>query len=378
MRKFLLSFLLAGIGLPAVAIDTLTSEEAGKYIGEVGLPRSSSSQDSKPATGAQHPELTDLIKQTMSSVVLIEIRDASDRVIARGSGFIASPDGKVVTNNHVVRDADSAYVKLSNGSFFKADGLIASDAQADVAVLKVAGTNLPALTLSDSEKAVVGQPVVAIGSPLGLENSVSNGIISGLREDSGRKWIQTTAAASPGNSGGPLLNLTGEVVGVVTWKAVGGENLNFAIPANLVKSMLASAGSTVKPFDASAFRRFKFAVGQVVYVMTNDLSIKRSAEEQFAKDRQFKVSGGPSGADFVFVALWDQYSKEELALVVLPDHYAQHKADLDSLRDHALWQGGGQIDRGWRGLAWSPSKSEIKALVRKFEREAFSRSSDVK
>src|SRR5215472_770335 len=370
MRKFLLSFLLAGIGLPAVAKDILTSEEAGKYIREAGLPRSSFSQDSKPATGAQHAELTDLIKQTMSSVVFIEVRDAADRAIGTGSGFIASADGKVVTNNHVVRDAHSAYVKLSNGAFFKADGLITSDAQADVAVLKVAGSNLPALTLSDSDKAVVGQPVVAIGSPLGFENSVSNGIISGLREDSGRKWIQTTAAASPGNSGGPLLSLTGEVVGIVTWKKVGGENLNFAVPANVVKSLLASAGSTVKPFD-SATPRFKFATGQVVYVMTNDLSIKRSAEEQFAKDRQFKVSVGPSGADFVFVAIWDTYSNEELALVVLPDQYARHKDDLDDLRDHALWQGGGQTDRGWRGLAWSPSKSEIKALVRKFEREAF-------
>jgi S1-C subfamily serine protease len=105
------------------------------------------------------------------------------------------------------------------------------------------------LTFANSDSAAVGQSVIAIGSPLGLENSVSNGIVSGLRDESGRKWIQTTAPASPGNSGGPLINLSGQVLGVLAWKVLGGENLNFAIPSNSVKSLLAFAGSSVKPLD---------------------------------------------------------------------------------------------------------------------------------
>jgi S1-C subfamily serine protease len=327
-------------------------------------------QSSGSAT-AQEQQFIEVVKHSISSVVFIEVQDASGSTTRTGSGFMVSPDGKIVTNFHVIEGARSAYVKMNDGAFFKVDGLIASDKEADLAVLKVAGNDLPALKFGDSDKAMLGQSVIVIGSPLCLQiqlcpqNSVSNGIISGLREDSGRKWIQTTAAASAGNSGGPLLNSSGEVLGVVTWKVVGGENLNFAVPVNSVKSLLAFAGSTVKPLAAS--RHLKFVPGQAVYIMTNDLSIKRKAEEQFAKDGQFKVAGGLSGADFVFVALWDKSSNEELAVAVLPDDYSQYKTDLDGLRDHALWQGGGQVRPG---SIWNPTRSEVKVLVRQFEQEA--------
>lgn len=314
-----------------------------------------------PANAAQQRDLTEVIKQSVDSVVLVEVRDASDKTIKTGSGFIASSDGRIVTNYHVVKGAHSAYVKLSNGAFFKVDGLIASDADADIAILKVAANNLPVLAFGDSEKAAVGQSVVAIGSPLGLESSVSNGIVSAIREEGGRKWIQTTAAASVGNSGGPLINSSGEVLGVVAWKLVGGENLNFAVPSNSVKTLLAFAGSSVKPLDSGASRHFKFASGQAVYVVSNDLAVQRKAEEQFANDRQFKVASGLKGADFVFVALLDASSEEELALILLPDDYSQYRADLDGLRSHALWQGAGQLRR---------FGSAVKRLVKRFEQEA--------
>ena len=129
-----------------------------------------------------------------------------------------------------------------------------------------------------------------------------------------------------------------------------------------VKALLAFGGSSVRPLDSGVPRRFKFAPGQAVYIVSNDLQLERRAGEQFAKDRQFKVAGGLSGADVVFVGLLDTSSPpgEELALVLLPDDYSQYRADVDALRDHALWRAGGQL----RGFG-----SEVKRLVRKFERE---------
>ncbi len=127
------------------------------------------------------------------------------------------------------------------------EGFLADDQDRDIAVIKVSGKNLPVLTMADSDSLAVGDHVVAIGSPLGLENSVSDGIISGFREDSkGRSWVQTTAPASHGNSGGPLLTMDDKVAGVVTWKATAGENLNFAVPSKLIAGLLTN--SIVKPF----------------------------------------------------------------------------------------------------------------------------------
>jgi hypothetical protein len=206
-----------------------------------------------PADQAQQPQrsVSDVVKSTVESVVLIVVSDDGGKAIAEGSGFIASSDGKIVTNHHVIPGAHSAVVKLNNGAFFAVDGVLADDPDHDIAVLKVSGKNLPALMLADSNALSVGDHVVAIGSPLGLENSISDGIISGFREDSnGKSWVQTTAPASHGNSGGPLLTMDEKVAGVVTWKATEGENLNFAVPSKLVVVLLTN--STVRPFGSAS------------------------------------------------------------------------------------------------------------------------------
>jgi hypothetical protein len=189
--------------------------------------------------------LSELVKSSVDSVVLIVISDENNKQVAEGSGFIISSDGKIVTNHHVIAGAHSAIVKLNNGAFFAVDGVIADDPDHDLAVIKVSGKNLPSLALADSDSLSPGDHVLAIGSPLGLENSVSDGIVSAFRDDpKGRSWIQTTAPASHGNSGGPLLAMDGKVAGVVTWKAAEGENLNFAVPSKLILPLL--AGSTVR------------------------------------------------------------------------------------------------------------------------------------
>lgn len=196
--------------------------------------------------------LSELVKTSVDSVVLIVVSDVNNKAVSEGSGFIVSSDGKIVTNHHVIADAHSATVKLNNGAFFAVDGVIADDPDHDLAVIKVSGRNLPSLALADSDSLSAGDHVLAIGSPLGLENSVSDGIVSAFREDpKGRSWIQTTAPASHGNSGGPLLAMDGKVAGVLTWKASEGENLNFAVPSKLIVPLLASSavrqlGSTFK------------------------------------------------------------------------------------------------------------------------------------
>lgn len=190
--------------------------------------------------------MSQLVKSSIDAVVLIVVKDADGKPVVEGSGFLVSSDGRIVTNHHVIAGATSATVKLNNGAFFPVEGVIADDPEHDLAVIKVNGKNLPHLGLQGSDNLALGQQVLAIGSPLGLENSVSDGIISGFRKDEkGVNWIQTTAPASHGNSGGPLLVMDGKVIGVLTWKAGDGENLNFAVPSSSILPLLTN--STVQP-----------------------------------------------------------------------------------------------------------------------------------
>jgi len=162
---------------------------------------------------------------------------------ALGTGFILSTDGYVVTNNHVVDGADEIVVKNSEGEEFTAE-LVGSDAKLDVALLKIKASGLKAVRLADSDTLRVGDWVVAIGNPFGLEQTVTAGIVSARGRVIGSgpydDFIQTDAAINPGNSGGPLFNLKGEVVGINTaiFSRSGGNNgIGFAIPINLAHSV---------------------------------------------------------------------------------------------------------------------------------------------
>jgi hypothetical protein len=164
--------------------------------------------------------------------VVIETDDAL------ASGFIIKPDGIIVTNQHVVANAKSMAVKLPSGEVYKNVYLISSDPDNDLAFLKIEAVDLPTVPLGNSNEVQVGEEVLLVGAPKGLEQTVSNGLISGIRIDNGVRVLQTSAAASPGSSGGPLLNRRGEAVGVMSFKIVNGENLNFAIPINYVRGKL--------------------------------------------------------------------------------------------------------------------------------------------
>ena len=151
-----------------------------------------------------------------------------------GSGFIISADGYVMTNHHVVDGADEIYVTLTDKREFKAK-LIGSDKNTDVALLKIDATNLPVLPIGDPNKLRVGEWVLAIGSPFGLDNTVTAGIVSAKARETGDylPFIQTDVAVNPGNSGGPLINMDGQAVGINSqiYSRTGGfMGISFAIP----------------------------------------------------------------------------------------------------------------------------------------------------
>lgn len=189
--------------------------------------------------------LTTAVDRIMPSVMSIEIerRDKKGRIRSgHGSGFILAPDGFLLTNSHVINRAlKIRAVRATTGTRFKAE-VIGDDPETDLAVLRVNSNLLTPASLGDSDKLKVGQLVLAVGNPLGFESSVTTGIVSGLKREfksqNGRNIqdvIQTNAAMNPGNSGGPLIDTEGNVVGVCAAIILGTQGICFAIGINTVK-----------------------------------------------------------------------------------------------------------------------------------------------
>ncbi|UUZ71570.1 trypsin-like peptidase domain-containing protein [Polaromonas sp. P1(28)-8] len=170
-----------------------------------------------------------------------------------GSGFILTGDGFVMTNAHVVEGADEVIVTLTDKREFKAK-IIGADKRSDVAVVKIEASGLPAVKIGDINRLKVGEWVMAIGSPFGLENTVTAGIVSAKQRDTGDylPFIQTDVAINPGNSGGPLINMRGEVVGInsqIYSRSGGFQGISFSIPideATRVSDQLRSSGRVTR------------------------------------------------------------------------------------------------------------------------------------
>jgi serine protease Do len=165
----------------------------------------------------------------------------------QGTGFVVRSDGYIVTNNHVVANADELLVRMKDGREMEAQ-VIGTDVESDVAVIRVDGSNLPAVSFGDSSSLNVGQWVLAVGSPFGLEQTVTAGVVSatgrsGMGLATFENFIQTDAAINPGNSGGPLVNIRGEVVGVntaISTRNGGYMGVGFAIPSLMVRNVMES------------------------------------------------------------------------------------------------------------------------------------------
>jgi hypothetical protein len=176
-----------------------------------------------------------------ATVTIVTIGSAGD-TIAQGSGFLIRQDGVIVTNFHVMRGASTASITLASRERFDRVRVLDADSSLDLAILKIPGAGLPVLT-SRTTIPRVGEKVVAIGTPLGLSNSVSEGIVSASRVVKGRELVQITAPISPGSSGGAVLDGEGRVFAVSTLQIVGGQSLNFAVPVRYALGLLQDAPS---------------------------------------------------------------------------------------------------------------------------------------
>lgn len=181
-----------------------------------------------------------IFKMNNKGVVVIMAFDDKGKAISQGSGFIVRTDGVVVTNYHVISNSKSIKIKTGN-KIFNVDGIINLDKENDIAILKADANNLPTVKLGDPEKIGIGERLYVISSPQGLENSISDGILSGKREiGKNKKILQITAPISSGSSGSPVFDKNGEVIGITTFLLKESQNLNFALPVDIIKDKILS------------------------------------------------------------------------------------------------------------------------------------------
>jgi S1-C subfamily serine protease len=223
--------------------DAATEKDAGK--------QGSTTSDASvvPAkSGDKTP--AELFRDLAPSVVTIFVKKGDQE--GGGTGFVIDDEaGVVVTNHHVIRGASAVKIKFQNGAAYDDVDLLADDAEADLSILGIdikkpleggAAPKVDELLLGDSDKVVVGERAIAIGNPLGLDHTLTDGIVSARRVHEGRAWIQISVPISPGNSGGPLFDMRGEVIGITTAQFggpfAGAQNLNLAVPVNDLKRLI--------------------------------------------------------------------------------------------------------------------------------------------
>ena len=181
-----------------------------------------------------------IAQSALASTVALTVLGANGKPSGYGSGFFIHP-GYIATNYHVIRQATRIDFKLvGKETTYRVKDIVATDPTHDLALLRVSSTNIPVLSLANSDSVQPGETVYIVGNPRGWEGTISDGIVSGIRGEGKNQWIQTTAPISPGNSGGAVLNSRGKVIGVATlsYEADYAQNLNFAVPSNYLKALL--------------------------------------------------------------------------------------------------------------------------------------------
>ncbi|MBX3125202.1 MAG: trypsin-like peptidase domain-containing protein [Polyangiaceae bacterium] len=232
-------------GAPSAAPPPSASEASS-----AAPPPSAAPPEPKPKPSG---ELTpaELFKKLAPAVVSIAIKVDKEQEVGGGTGFLIDTAGTIVTNHHVIRGAEALRIKFINGAVYEEIELLMADPALDLALLAISLSkpargdrpkDLKPVDLGDSETIEVGERAISIGNPLGLDHTLTDGLVSARRLYEGRQWIQMSVPVSPGNSGGPLFNMKGKVIGVTTAQ-IGGfmgraQNLNLAIPVNVLKQQL--------------------------------------------------------------------------------------------------------------------------------------------
>lgn len=184
------------------------------------------------------------------ATVLIRASDARGQLAGTGSGFLVTDDGMLVTNFHVIQDANALQVELASGEVYDSVLFVTADRQRDLAILKIPAERLASLRLGHDADAEVGERIFVMGNPLGMTRTFSDGLVSANRTIEGVAFVQITAPLSPGSSGGPVMNGAGEVIAVATMMLRGGQNLNYAVPVRYVRPLLGT-GEQPQRFSAS-------------------------------------------------------------------------------------------------------------------------------
>ncbi len=253
---------------PAAAPSAPTSAVAASPSAAPLAPVAPSASSAPAPTPEQPPkkqagDLTpaELFKRLAPAVVTIVMMDEAGREIAGGTGFVIDATGTTVTNHHVIDEGAKINVKFMEGAVYEDITMLADDPANDLALLRLTlgqpksgkPPSFEALKLGNSDTVVVGERAISIGNPLGLDHTLTDGLVSARRTIEGRPWIQMSVPVSPGNSGGPLFNMRGEVIGVTTAQiGMGlmgrGQNLNIAVPAKTVVQHVQSNYPEARPF----------------------------------------------------------------------------------------------------------------------------------
>ena len=216
--------LVAGLFLVISAGRVLTGDDRGSRSDRGDLPR--------------------LVKRVQPAVVTVITYNARDEALFQGTGFFITPGGSFLTNCHVLAQAARAEVRDSQGRCYPVKGVVAADRSWDLVVAAVACLpgEVPCLKITDAIPEV-GERVAVVGSPLGLEQTLSDGVISAFRRTSAGSYLQISAPVSTGSSGSPVVNMRGEVVGVTSLQVIRGQNLNFAVPGSRALTLQEKAGA---------------------------------------------------------------------------------------------------------------------------------------
>lgn len=317
----------------------------------------------QPAIKLDGPQV---YEHTVPSVVEITVLTRSSRG-AQGSGVIVKSNGLIVTNYHVIADAVSARVRLHNGDIYDTVEIAETDERKDLAVLKIKASDLPTVTLAPFDTIKVGSTLYALGSPRGLEGSLSQGVVSSIRAISdfdstlsGFRVIQFTAPVSPGSSGGPLIDEFGRLVGVVSSSLTGSQNINLGIPVKYINDLLESFNGSTRVLEkmhisqvetqAQAVRRSPDEIigsAKTLYVWSpiGSLSVKTEISKKLRAWGGLTLVELPEDADLVLQV--EQTGKLNMAT----GEGAQASAVLIDAKSHIqLWaktKGGGWSMKGW-------------------------------
>jgi S1-C subfamily serine protease len=306
------------------------------------------------AAQEQEPAAARIARENLASVVTLIALDDRDQPLALGSGFFITRDGVLATNAHVVGGAAKVLVRW-RGQSGVAVKILNFAQKYDLVTLQTSFAMTPAVLLADSDTAAVGQDVVVLGSPQGLEGTVSTGIIGGLRILGGVKYLQITAPISPGSSGGPVFNSQGRVIGISTATSAKGQNLNFALPANLLRDVppatIAFAAAKPIPFDLRDGDRLKdlvyfnniieefgfFAEGSTLAALT--ASLQNRTSDTISDVRVLVVVKSPRGEVLDF-------HLRDFKGTVIPPGLAKQVSIPISTRGFRTWGIGIDYDRG--------------------------------